>query len=136
MPYSKTADKYKGIERRKHTRLDKNRGIVFYRLQGRNNERMLESFINNISVNGLSFGTFEPIKAGDNLECEIYQLIDCQKNIIISICVFTKVIWVNRKEKISKARGGDKYQIGAEFVEIEKEDRDRIIEYVERVKKG
>jgi len=121
---------YKGMERRRYLRLDRNSSFVFY-LQKGSTQEIKESIINNISVNGFSFDTLEPINPGVNLECEIYQPLYCQKNIIVPISLLAKVIWTRKIEKENFVEGENKYRIEVEFSEIKKEDRQKIAKYVE-----
>ncbi|MBU2540698.1 MAG: PilZ domain-containing protein [Candidatus Omnitrophica bacterium] len=99
----------------KKSGFDKNSGFIFYRLQNSNNEELKESIINNISVNGLSFKTPEPITPGVILECEIYKPRGDKKDIIVSICAQAKVVNV-KKIGYSDEFANNRYRVELKFL--------------------
>lgn len=127
--------KYAGSERRQFPRI-KIPLFIFYRLETDKPFVMFRAISQNIGGQGLMFETEKHIPMGSKLYLEIYQPSIKYKDLIFLIATKTKAIWVNKKEDVSTEEGENKYQIGAEFVEIDKEDRDRVIEYVERMHKG
>ena len=80
------------------------------------------------------FEAENPVHVGTILYLEMYLQSKPIEDTIYSIPIRAKAVWVNRKENASKEKGINKYQIGLEFNEIRTEDRERIIEYVERAK--
>jgi len=125
------AIEYAGQERRKFERLE-NPFFIFYRLKGDHSFGASKAIGENISGGGLMFEMENSVHAGTVLYLEIYLQSNPTEDTIYSTPTKTKVVWVNRKENVSKELGSNKYQIGLEFKEIRTEDRERIIEYVER----
>lgn len=121
--------KYIGPERRKFPRL-KIPLFIFYRLETGDSFAMLKAISRNIGGQGLMFEIEKSIPVGSMLYLEIYQPSVKYKDLIFLVSVRARVIWVNKEAEDKR------YQIGVEFVEIEKEDKNRIIEYVERINKG
>jgi len=126
---------YVGPERRKSQRIESH-FFVLYRLEAGETFRISKALGQNINVAGLMFEMENDVLAGDILYLEIYIPSDTYGFTIFSIPVQAKVVWVNRKENESEEPGGNKYQIGVEFIEIENEDRSKIIDYVEKVRRG
>ncbi|MBI4684547.1 MAG: PilZ domain-containing protein [Nitrospirae bacterium] len=133
--------KYLGTERRKFPRL-KIFSPIFYRLKTGDSFRPLRAICQSIGGGGLMFETEKPLPIESRLYLEIYQPSAKYKDLIFSLSTQAKVIWVSPVRKLglallkSLSNGVNKYQIGVKFTEIEKEDKDRIIEYVERIKRG
>ena len=126
---------YVGPERRKSQRIESH-FFVLYRLEAGETFGISKALGQNINVTGLMFEMENDVLAGDILYLEIYIPSDVYGFTIFSIPVQAKVVWVNRKENESKEPGGNKYQIGVEFIEIENEDRSKIIDYVEKARRG
>jgi len=126
---------YVSPERRKSQRIE-SYFFVLYRLEAGETFRISKALGQNINVAGLMFEMENDVLAGDILYLEIYIPSDTYGFTIFSIPVQAKVVWVNRKENESEEPGGNKYQIGVEFIEIENEDRSKIIDYVEKVRRG
>lgn len=129
------AMKYIGPERRKFPRLGIPQ-LVLYRLETNDPFVMFKTISRNISGQGLMFETDKPLFMGSRLPLEIYQPSVKYKDLIFLVACLAKVIWINRKEGANGLAGDNKYQIGVEFVKMEEEDKDRIIEHVERIVKG
>jgi len=127
------AIEYAGQERRKFERLE-NPFFIFYRLKGDHSFGASKAIGENISGGGLMFEKENPVHAGTILYLEIYLQSKPIEDTIYSTPAKAKVVWINRKENASKELGSNKYQTGLEFIEIKTEDRERIIEYVERAK--
>lgn len=127
--------KYTGPERRRFPRI-KIPLFVFYKLETDEPYASFKAISQNIGGQGLMFETEKPIPLGSKLYLEMYQPSLKYKDLMFLIAAKTKVVWVDKKEDVNKEEGVNKYQIGVEFVEIEKEDRNRVIEYVERMHKG
>lgn len=127
--------KYTGPERRRFPRI-KIPLFVFYKLETDEPYVSFKAISQNIGGQGLMFETEKSIPLGSKLYLEMYQPSLKYKDLMFLIAAKTKVVWVDKKEDVNKEEGVNKYQIGVEFVEIEKEDRNRVIEYVERMHKG
>ncbi len=128
------AIEYAGQERRKFQRIE-NPFFISYRLEGDHSFGVSKAIGENISGGGLMFEKENSFHAGTVLYLEIYLQSNPTEDTIYSTPAKTKVVWVNGKENVSKELGSNKYQIGLEFIEIKTEDRERIIEYVERAKR-
>lgn len=127
--------KYASPERRKFPRLEIPL-LVLYRLETNDPFVIFKTISRNMAGQGLMFETEETLPIGTRLYLEIYQPSVKYKDLLFILSALAKVIWVNKKEGVNKEEAGiDKYQIGIEFTDIGKEDRDRIIEYAERIKK-
>lgn len=118
-----------GLERRKFPRL-KDDIFVFCRSEPTYSDEF-KAITCDISGGGLMFETERDITPGSKLELEIYQPTKCSKSMICSVPVLGKVIWMKRIEKASFEKGENKYNLGVEFIEIEKEDREKIANYIE-----
>ncbi len=127
--------KYTGPERRRFPRLEIPL-LIFYQLETEDIFVQHKAISRNMGGQGLMFETVKPIPVGSILELEIYQPSVRYKDLFFLVSTQAKVIWMNKKEDVSVKAGDNKYQIGVKFVEIEKEDKNRIIEYAERMKKG
>lgn len=128
------ADEYAGPERRKYQRLESPL-FIFSRLEGDNSFKLSKALSKNVSGGGLMFETEDAVHVGSILYLEVYLQSGPNEDMIYSIYAQAKVVWVNRKENVSMDLKSIKYQIGLEFIEIKTEDRERIIEYVERIRK-
>ena len=128
------AIEHAGQERRKFRRIE-NLFFISYRLEGDHSFGDSKAIGENISGGGLMFKKENSFQAGTVLYLEIYLQSNPTEDTIYSTPTKAKVVWVNRKENVSKELGSNKYQIGLEFIEIKTEDRERIIEYAERAKR-
>lgn len=90
-----------------------------------------EAISEDISAGGLMFKTERNISKESKVNMEIGQPIDRDKTMIFCIPVLTKVIWVRKIAKDHFEEGENKYSVGVEFLEIQDEDRQRIIQYAE-----
>ncbi|MFH1519632.1 MAG: PilZ domain-containing protein [Candidatus Omnitrophota bacterium] len=120
-------DKFVSFERRKFLRLEKNLFIT-YCLESNTSDKV-KAIAKNISGGGLMFETERDIPPGSKLELEIHQPIKHSKDIIFSIATLARVIWSRNIKKESFEQGENKYRIGVEFLEIKKEDRQKIASY-------
>lgn len=127
--------KYARPERRKFPRL-RIPLLILYRLETDDPFAMFKAISRNMGGQGLMFEIEKPLPIGSRLCLDIYQPSVKYKDLIFLLSAQAKVIWVKKKEDASRMIGANKYQIGMEFVKIEKEDKDRIIEYVKRIEKG
>ncbi len=117
-------------ERRRFPRL--NEGVFFlYQFMEKKDMDIMKGFTNNISTGGLMFETDRPISAEDLFILEIYQPLRQFKEEIISISTAVKVRWVTQIDRSDKYEGSNKYRIGVEFVEIDKEERKTIAKYMQ-----
>ncbi|HDZ28171.1 MAG TPA: PilZ domain-containing protein [Candidatus Aminicenantes bacterium] len=128
------AIKYAGQEKRKFPRIE-NPFFISYRLEDDNSFGISKAIGENISGGGLMFEKENSFHSCSILYLEIYLQSDPTEDTIYSTPTKAKVVWVNRKENVSKEPGSNKYQVGIEFIEIKTEDRERIIEYAERAKR-
>ena len=69
-------------------------------------------------------------KENDELELEIYQPLNRDKTKVFCIPVSAKVMWIKKTEKEQFKNGENTYRIGIRFLEIQEQDRQKIIEYV------
>ncbi len=123
-----------GQERRKFQRIE-NPFFISYRLESDHSFGVCKAIGENISGGGLMFERENSFHTGMVLYLEIYLQSNPSEDTIYSTPAKAKVVWVNRKENVSKELGINKHQIGLEFIEIKTEDRERIIEYAERAKR-
>ena len=121
-------DKSSSSERRKYPRLKDN---IFILGNLRSGSEEFKAFTRDINVGGLMFETERDISEESELELEIYQPANRQKNIIFSIPVLAKMVWKREIEKENFEQGENRYRIGIEFLELKEEDRGRIAKYVE-----
>ncbi|MBI5555838.1 MAG: PilZ domain-containing protein [Elusimicrobia bacterium] len=118
-------------EKRKFPRLTDN---IFIRGNLNSNPvTEFKAFTENMGVGGLMFETEREIARDNELELEIYQPVNLHKNIIFSISLLAKVVWIKEFNKENFEPGENKYRIGMEFTEIKEEDRKRIIKHLERM---
>ena len=118
-----------GLEKRKISRLEDNVFISTDSSPSSTGE--FKAVTQNIGVGGLMFETEEEISVGKELKFEIYQPTKSSKDIIFSLPVLAKVVWVKRIKKDHFEQGENRYMTGVEFMEIREEDRQRIAEYLE-----
>lgn len=127
--------KYTGSERRRFPRLEIPL-LVLYRPETDDPFVMFKAICRNISGQGLMFEREKPLPIGSRLCLEIYQPSIRYKDLIFLVACQAKVIWVGEKKGLAMKTGTNKYQIGIEFTKIEEKDRDRIIGYIEKTRKG
>ena len=116
------------LERRKFSRLKGNFFILYFLKE--NPHIKLKAVIRNVGVGGLMFETEEYITKDSELALQIYQPISHDNNMIFSISVSAKVVWIRKIEKDNFEEGENKYKLGVEFLEIKEEDREIIARYV------
>jgi c-di-GMP-binding flagellar brake protein YcgR len=121
-------EKSQDLEKRKFPRLKDN--IFILGVLKANHAAEFKAFTRDISGGGLMFETDRDIPAGSELELEIYQPSDSGKNIIFSVHVAAKAAWTKEIKKDAFEEGENRYQVGVEFSEIKKEDRQRIVNFV------
>ncbi|MDD1778346.1 MAG: PilZ domain-containing protein [Candidatus Helarchaeota archaeon] len=93
-----------------------------------------KAFTKNIGGGGLMFEIEKDVvKAGNELELEIYQPVNPDKTVIYSIPVLAKVIWTNKIEKEHFEIGENKYTVGIGFTVIREQDRQKIIKYMDKL---
>jgi hypothetical protein len=127
---------FPNLERRQNPRIEDN--IFFFFNFSRNSTNFshtslggVKAFTKNICAGGIMFEMDKNIiKEGDELELEVYQPVNRDKTMILSIPVLAKVIWTKKIEKEHFENGENKYQIGIGFLEIETEHGQKIAEYV------
>ncbi|MBI4655091.1 MAG: PilZ domain-containing protein [Nitrospirae bacterium] len=117
------------LERRKSPRLEDN--IFVFNESGFSSTGKFKAVTKNISAGGLMFETEGKIPVEKELKFEIYQPTKSSKDVIFSLPVLAKVIWTKRTEKDNFEQGENRYMIGAKFIEIKEEDRQRIAKYVD-----
>ncbi len=128
------AIEYAGQEKRKFRRIE-NPFFISYRLEDDHRVGASKAIGENISGGGVMLEQENSFHAGTVFYLEIYLQLNPTEDTIYSTPTKAKVVWVNRKENVSKELGSNKYQIGLEFIEMKAEDRERIIGYVERAKR-
>lgn len=118
------------IEKRKFPRLTDN---IFIRGNlGSNPVEEFKAFTENLGAGGLMFETEREMAKNNELALEIYQPVKLHKNMIFSISLLAKVVWIKEFNKENFEPGENKYRIGLEFTEIKEENRKRIIHYLEK----
>ena len=110
-------------ERRKHKRLDSALAVRYRNLR-RNDSQIAESLSKNISEGGVCFNSNEFISLACRLIVEI-SLPTAPK----PVKAISKVAWIR------KLPSSDQYQIGNHFLEITREDKDRISGFINQVLK-
>ena len=123
-------EKFQDLEKRKFQRLEDN--IFILGALKANHADGFKAFTRDISGGGLMFETDRDILAGSELELEIYQPSNGSKKVIFSVYVIAKVTWTKEIEKDAFEEGENRYRVGVEFSEIKEEDRQRIINFVNR----
>jgi len=108
------------MERRKYQRLESNLP-VHYRNLRKIGESPIGSLTKDISAGGIRFKTGEFISLACRLVVEI-QLPALAK----PIKAISKVTWIR------KSSSGDQYELGNQFLEITKEDKALISDFVDR----
>jgi len=121
-------DKAQGKEKREFSRIKEN--IFILAAFKKDQENQFKVFTRDISGGGLMFETDLDIPAGSELELEIYQPSDKDKEVFFSIHTVARVAWIKGIEKDSFEEGENRHQVGVEFSEIKEEDRQRIINFV------
>lgn len=124
-------DSLNGLKKRKFSRVKENI-FIFQHLKSGNPDKSM-AFTSDIGGGGLMFKTERSIPQGEILDFEIYQPIDPRKIIFFSIFAKAKVIWIRKIDKDHFEEGENQYRIGAEFLEINGEDRKRIDTYVKKL---
>lgn len=118
-----------GLERRKFPRFKDDIFILCSLLP---DSKEFEAVTSNISANGLMFETEEDILPGNKIAIEIYQPINKNKDIIISMSVLARVAWAKEIQKDKFEQGENKYRLGIQFEEIEGKSMQLISDYVEK----
>jgi len=96
------AIEYAGQERRKFRRIE-NPFFISYRLEGDHSFGVCKAIGENISGGGLMFEKENSFHAGTILYLEIYLQSNTTEDTIYSTPTKAKVVWVNRKENVSKS---------------------------------
>ena len=108
-------------ERRRYKRIDSALSVRFRNL--RNNENpILESLSKNVSEGGVCFNSNQFI----SLACRMILEITLPTN-PKPIRAISKVAWIR------KLPAGDNYQVGNQFLEITKEDKQHISQFINQV---
>ncbi len=125
-------DKSLSLKRRKSSRL-KDKIFIFgkFRLSPTTEFKV---FTENISAGGLMFEIERDIPNQSELELEIYQPMDRDKRVILSIPTWARVKWLKKIEKDNFHQGENRYRVGIEFSEIKEEDTKVIATYIQRRK--
>ena len=109
------------IEKRRFERIESNLPLRYKNI--RTSTGPMGSLTKNISEGGISFKTNEFISLACRLVVEI-NLPTVQR----PIKAISKVAWIR------KLSSGEQYELGNQFLEISKEDRGLITDYVSRLK--
>jgi c-di-GMP-binding flagellar brake protein YcgR len=110
-------------ERRRYRRIDSALSVRYRNLR-KNENPTIESLSKNIGEGGVCFNSGEFISLACRMIVEI-TLPTTPK----PIKAISKVAWIR------KIPAGDSYQIGNQFLEITKDDRDRISQFINQVVK-
>ncbi|MDP2831314.1 MAG: PilZ domain-containing protein, partial [Candidatus Omnitrophota bacterium] len=94
------------LEKRRFPRIKENI-FIFGKLRSTPSEEF-KAIIQNISTGGLMFKTERDISGESELELEIYQPANRYNNIIFSISVLGKIIWMKEIEKDNFEQGENK----------------------------
>ena len=122
-------ESYLHRERRKFPRL-KDNVFIFYRLEG--SRKIIENVTKDLSAGGLMFETDKLVSTSATLELEVYMPLNFDKTIISSIFIGARIVWTDEIKEGSSLKGSNKYKAGVELVQVRKEDKIRIIDYVNR----
>lgn len=110
----------KGAERRKYQRVKTHVPIRFHKLRDGAGVEGESSITKNLSEGGIRFRTAEFI----SMACRLILELD--------IPMFTKPVKaISKVAWIRKAPSGDDYEVGNQFLEMSKKDKELISEYVE-----
>jgi len=116
------------LEKRKFPRLKENIFILYSSPLSSSDE--FKAITCDISAGGIMFETERNIFKDSELKLEIYQPANRYKNIIFSISVLAKVIWMKEIERDNFEQGENIYRIGIEFLELKEEDRQRVAKFI------
>lgn len=119
----------KNLEKRRDQRIGKN-VFTFYKLKS-DNPGQSRAITCNISCNGLMFETERDMLKDEIIDLEIYQPFNRCKSIYLSIPVKSKVVWIEKIHKNNFYEGENIFKVGMQFIEINEEDREKIVKYVE-----
>jgi len=121
IPFKKT-EIFTGVERRRSPRIEDNNPLILY---SRGKDRVYP--LKDISCGGLCFeSSDENIPNETNLKAEL-KILDPQSKSTPALPAWLKIIWSKRTEK--------GYRVGAEFVQINDEDRAVIFKRIDQVVK-
>ena len=113
-------EKYSGAERRKYARL--RASIVEYCPIERSTVREM-TFTENLGGGGICFLASERLQEGTLLSLKIYL-----SNMSQPISAKGKVAWIQNSSFLD-SRKSQNYDLGVEFIEIDEEDRKKILDY-------
>ena len=114
------AETYRRAEKRKHPRCEEH---VFISYSASRIPEIRSSATRNLSGAGLCFESEIGFSPGDVLTLKIYKPIDTTLENVFLIYTTGEVKWIKEVD-------AGKYELGVEFLEIAKRDRDRIIKNV------
>ena len=107
-------------ERRKQPRIEAHVPVRYHKLRDGAGDKEASSITRNISKNGLRFRTTEFVSMA------------CRLIVELDIPVFTKPIKaISKVAWIRKSPSGDDYEVGNQFLEMSKEDKALISEYID-----
>ncbi len=109
-----------GIERRKYSRVKTHVPVRYRTLRGNAGGLGSSSLTKNLSEGGIRFRTSEFI----SMACRLILELDIPM-FTKPVKAITKVAW------IKKSPSGNEYEIGNQFLEMSKQDKELISEYVE-----
>ncbi|MFH1519935.1 MAG: PilZ domain-containing protein [Candidatus Omnitrophota bacterium] len=122
-------DKGKFIERRRFPRLKDNL-FIFYRFLA-SVAKDCKAITQDVSASGFCFESETRLLPFSEMEVEIYQPLTHSKEIIFSMPIIARVVWVNKIDSGQFEQGNNKYRIGVYFSRIHKIDQEKIINYVQ-----
>lgn len=107
-------------EKRKHPRMKTHIPVRYRKLRGGASGEGISSISKNLSQGGIRFRTVEFV----SMACRLILELD--------IPMFTKPVKaISRVAWIRKTVSGDDYEVGNQFLEMSKQDRELISEYVD-----
>ena len=110
------------MEQRKQTRVKTHIPVKYHRLRDGSGADGIGSISRNLSKGGVRFRTSEFI----SMACRLILELDIPQ-ITKPIKIISRVAWIRKTDS------GDDYEIGNQFLEISKEDKDIVSEYVDNL---
>lgn len=116
------------LERRRYPRFKDN--IFMFTSSNLQSIPKIKACSKDVSGGGLAFETDRKISVGTKLRLEIYQPLNSNGTVILSILTVMKVVWRKKITKNNFEKGENEYKVGMKFIAIKERDRQRIIEYI------
>jgi c-di-GMP-binding flagellar brake protein YcgR len=94
----------------------------------------MEAVTEDISGGGMMFGSEKFISPSRTVEIELYKPIITKERTIVSILLEARIIWVKKIETSDYGEECNRFMVGAKFINIRKQDRHCIMDYLIRRK--